>query len=83
MKAYNYNLVRFIRPALPRLSLPQPYKTCNDNHFCMTLSTADLEALPVITVHLDGGVEVLVRPEAYMDALGKDNAYAPRFVTAV
>ena len=44
----------------------------------MTLTSADLEALPVVTVHMDGGVEVLVRPQAYMDALGKDNAYAPR-----
>lgn len=44
----------------------------------MTLTSAELEALPIITVHMDGGVEVHVRPEGYMDALGKDNAYAPR-----
>lgn len=52
--------------------------TCKDNHFCMILTTAELEALPTLTVHLDGGVKVDVRPEGYMDALGKDNAYAPR-----
>lgn len=56
----------------------QPYKTCVDNHFCITLSPVELEALPVITIHMDDGVEVNVRPEAYMDALGRDNAYAPR-----
>lgn len=44
----------------------------------MTLTTAELEALPVLTIHMDGGLEVNVRPEGYMDALGKDNAYAPR-----
>lgn len=44
----------------------------------MILTTTELEALPTLTVHLDGGVEVHVRPQGYMDALGKDNAFAPR-----
>eukprot|EP00903_Cladosiphon_okamuranus_P013533 g12605.t1 len=55
-----------------------PYQTCKDNHFCMILSTPELEALPTLTIHLDGGVKVDVRPQGYMDSLGKDNAYAPR-----
>lgn len=46
----------------------------------MTLTPAELEALPTLTIHMDGGVEVNVRPEAYLDALGKNNAYAPRYV---
>lgn len=49
----------------------------------MTLTPLELEALPTLTVHMDGGLEVHVRPEAYMDALGKDNAYAPRCVHEV
>lgn len=57
---------------------PQPYETCKDNHFCMILTSAELDALPTLTVYLDGGVKVDVRPEGYMDSLGKDNAYAPR-----
>eukprot|EP00903_Cladosiphon_okamuranus_P014021 g13038.t1 len=58
-----------------------PYSTCRDNHFCMTLTTAELEALPVLTIHLDGGVAVNVRPEAYMDPSPHENEkdiYAPR-----
>lgn len=47
----------------------------------MKLAPSELEALPTLTIHLDGGVEVHVRPEAYMDALGKDNSYAPRYVS--
>lgn len=46
----------------------------------MTLTPAELEALPTLTVHMEGEVEVNVRPEAYLDALGKNNAYAPRCV---
>ncbi|CBN76990.1 aspartic protease PM5 [Ectocarpus siliculosus] len=55
-----------------------PYANCKDNHFCMILTSAELEALPTVTIHMDGGLEVNVRPSGYMDALGKDNAYAPR-----
>lgn len=42
------------------------------------MTPAELEDLPTLTVHMDGGLQVHVRPQAYMDALGKDNAYAPR-----
>ncbi|CAN0236584.1 unnamed protein product [Ascophyllum nodosum] len=55
-----------------------PYKTCADNHFCLTITPTEMEELPTVTVHMDGGVQVHIRPEAYLDALGKDNAYAPR-----
>lgn len=44
----------------------------------MTLTPAELQALPTLIIHMDDGVEVKVRPEAYLDALGKNNAYAPR-----
>lgn len=45
----------------------------------MFFTTVELEALPVLTFHMDGGVKVNVRPEAYMDASPHDeNAYAPR-----
>ncbi|CAN0101687.1 unnamed protein product [Pylaiella littoralis] len=53
-----------------------PYSTSKDNHPCMTWTTAELEALPVFTIHMDGGVEVNVRPEAYTTACRhKENAY--------
>lgn len=45
----------------------------------MTVTTADMEALPVLTIHMDGGVEVDVRPEAYLEASPyQENAFAPR-----
>lgn len=45
----------------------------------MALTIAELEALPVLTIHMDGGVEVNVRPEAYLEASPhQENAYAPR-----
>lgn len=62
----------------PLMPVLQPYANCKDNHFCMILTSAELEALPTVTIHMDGGLEVHVRPSGYMDALGKDNAYAPR-----
>lgn len=67
-------------PSLPlHLSPEQPYSTCKKNKFCMAWTTAELEALPVLTFHMDGGVEVNVRPEAYMDASPhEENAYSPR-----
>lgn len=67
------------RPPPPRLSPKQPYSTCKTNQFCMTVTTADMEALPVLTIHMDGGVEVNVRPEAYLEASPyQENAFAPR-----
>ncbi|CAN0406948.1 unnamed protein product [Ectocarpus sp. 8 AP-2014] len=75
-------LTRFFAcpPSLPPPLCPkQPYATCKMNEFCMTRTTAELEALPVLTIHMDGGVEVNMRPEAYMEASSDDeNAYAPR-----
>lgn len=56
----------------------QPYKACASNDFCMKLTPSELNALPTLTIHLDNGVMINVLPEAYMDPLGKDNAYAPR-----
>lgn len=44
----------------------------------MKFTSAELAALPTLTILLDDDVEINVRPEAYMDPLGKDNAYAPR-----
>ncbi|CBJ25999.1 aspartyl protease [Ectocarpus siliculosus] len=53
-----------------------PYATCKMNEFCMTRTTVELEALPVLMIHMDGGVEVNVRPEAYMDASSdEENVY--------
>lgn len=67
-------------PSLPVATPNKPYATCKSNEFCMTWTTAELAALPVLTIHMDGGVEVNVRPEAYMDASShEDHAYAPRY----
>lgn len=57
----------------------QPYKPCTNNAFCMQLTPAELSALPTLTIKMEGGVEINVRPEAYMDPLGKENSYAPRY----
>lgn len=82
-RSISRRLTRFFArpPSLPPPEYPkQPYATCKSNEFCMTRTTAELKTLPVLTIHMDGGVEVNVRPEAYMDASSDDqNAYAPRY----
>lgn len=79
---FSRRLTPFLPSPPPSLTISpqiQPYSTCKTHEFCMTWTTAELENLPVLTIYMDGGVQVNMRPEAYMEASPiKENAYAPR-----